>query len=44
MNPRWKKTVVVVLKIAILCGIAEYARRPTSSATQIAVSTGTRPS
>jgi len=38
MNPRWKKVVVVVLKVAILCGIVEYARRQSQLGDEIAVS------
>ena len=42
MNPRWKKAVVVVLKVAILCGIVEYARRQSQLGDEIAVSHGAR--
>jgi len=38
MNRRWKKLVVVIVKIAILVGIVEYARRQSHLGDEIAVS------
>jgi uncharacterized protein (TIRG00374 family) len=38
MDRRWKKVVVLVLKIALLAGIIEYARRQSQFGDQIAVS------
>lgn len=42
MSPRVKKAAALAIKIAILCGILEYARRQSQLADEIALPDGTR--
>jgi uncharacterized protein (TIRG00374 family) len=42
MSPRVKKAAVLAIKVAILCGILEYARRQSQLADEIALPDGTR--